>query len=222
MIAGSIVPLRSLLRGLQDAAHVILGSLSSALSLPPGQRFEDFQGMSRPSPDILRLLKHHADPDAACVPQAPHTDLGSLTFVFSTTPGLQVLPPAGTTTTCDNGLGPPPWRHVAPRPGCAVVNIGDCLSLMTNGLLKAALHRVGPVDGQPMPERYSLAYLMRPEDDTVLRVLDSPRIKRSETRREYDEVTSGEWIRKKFKALRGQQDGGNIDRVLTGGRKVLV
>lgn len=222
MIAGSIGALRSLLRGLQAAAHVILGSLSSSLSLPAGQRFEDFQGLSRPSPDILRLLKYHADPDAACVPQTPHTDLGSLTFVFSTTPGLQVLPPAGTTSTRDNGLGPAAWRHVAPRPGHAIVNIGDCLSLMTNGLLKAALHCVGPVNGQSMPERYSLAYLMRPEDDTVLRVLDSPRFDQSETRREYDEVTSGEWIRKKFKALRGQQNGGNIDRVLTGGRKVLV
>lgn len=222
MIAGSIEPLRSLLRRLQAAAHVILGSLSSSLSLPAGQRFEDFQGPSRPSPDILRLLKYHADPDVTCVPQTPHTDLGSLTFVLSTTPGLQVLPPVGTTSACDDGLGSPVWRHVAPRPGHAVVNIGDCLSLMTNGLLKAALHRVGPVDGQPMSERYSLAYLMRPEDDTVLRALDSPRINRSETRGEDHEVTSGEWIRKKFKALRGQQNGGNIDRVLTGGRKVLV
>ncbi|KAF7515285.1 hypothetical protein G7054_g14652 [Neopestalotiopsis clavispora] len=228
VIARGIEPLRSLLQGLNAAAHVILSSLSSSLSLPAGQRFEDFQGLSRPSPDILRLLKYHADPDASCVPQTPHTDLGSLTFVFSTTPGLQVLPPAGSSTSSgDDTAATEPsarWRYVEPRPGHAVVNIGDCLSIMTNGLLRTALHRVGPVQGRPMPERYSLAYLMRPEDDTVLRVLDSPRIPRPDKKcaEKDDEVTSGEWIRRKFKALRGQQNGGNIDRVLTGGRGVLV
>ncbi|ETS86509.1 hypothetical protein PFICI_00337 [Pestalotiopsis fici W106-1] len=223
VIAKSIGHLRSLIKGINSAAHVILSSLSSSLSLPEGQRLEDFQGLSRPSPDILRLLRYHADPDASCVPQTPHTDLGSLTFVFSTTPGLQVLP-AGVANRDgdDDATGPSPWRYVAPRPGHAVVNIGDCLSIMTNGLLKTALHRVGPVHGHPMPERYSLAYLMRPEDDTVLRVLDSPHIPRPETSRADDEVTSGEWIRRKFKALRGQQNGGNIDRVLTGGRGVLI
>jgi isopenicillin N synthase-like dioxygenase len=187
--------------------------------MPAGQRFEDFQRLSRPSPDILRLLKYHADANRDCLPQTPHTDLGSLTFVFSTTPGLQVLPV---------GVGQKPgsykesdWRYVVPRPGHAVVNIGDCVSIMTNGLLKSALHRVGPVPGYPMPERYSMAYLMRPENETVLRVLDSPLIPQSATNGE-NTVTSGEWIRKKFKALRGQKDAGNFDQILAGGRGILV
>ena len=108
-----------------------------------------------------------------------------------------------------------------PRPGHAVVNIGDCLSIMTNGLLKSALHRVGPVTACAMPERYSIAYLMRPENQTVLRILDSPHIPQSVGNCE-DFVTSGEWIRRKFKALRGQKDAGNFDRILTGGRGVLA
>ncbi|KAK7926947.1 oxidoreductase- 2OG-Fe(II) oxygenase family [Apiospora marii] len=212
--------IRSLLQGLGTAAHVVLSSLSTSLSLPAGQRFEDFQSPSRPSPDILRLLKYHADQDARCLPQTPHTDLGSLTFVFSTMPGLQVLPPDGH----DSAAEPSPWRYVEPRRGHAVVNVDDCLAVMTNGLLRNALHRVGPVDGRPMPERYSLAYLMRPEDDTVLRVLDSPRIPRPEktTGQGHDDVTSREWIRRKFSALRGQRNGADLDRVLAGGRGVLA
>lgn len=142
-----------------------------------------------------------------------------MTFVFATTPGLQVLPPsviqkAGSYTESD-------WRYVSPRPGHAVVNIGDCVTKMTNGLLKSALHRVGPIDGCTMPERYSLAYLMRPEDRTVLRVLDSPLIPQSTTQDE-DAITSGDWIRRKFKALRGRQNTGAVDQILAGGRGVFV
>ncbi|KAF3916730.1 hypothetical protein ABW20_dc0106922 [Dactylellina cionopaga] len=218
-IASYLSSLCSLLQGLSSAAHTIFSSLSTSLSIPAGQRFEDFQRLSLPAPDILRLLKYHADPNTNCLPQTPHTDIGSLTFVFTTTPGLQVLPV---------GMGQVPgsydesdWRYVVPRPGHAVVNIGDCMSIMTNGLLKSALHRVGPVAGYAMPERYSMAYLMRPEDQTVLRALDSPFIPRKMSNGD-DFVTSGEWIRRKFKALRGQKDAGNFDQILTGGRGVLV
>ncbi|RDW91656.1 hypothetical protein BP5796_02821 [Coleophoma crateriformis] len=218
-IASNLPSLCGLVGGLSSAAHIIFSSLSTSLSLPAGQHLEDFQRESCPSPDILRLLKYHPNTNTECIPQTPHTDLGSLTFVFSSTPGLQVLP---------MGVGQKPgtysesdWRYVSPRPGHAVVNIGDCVSVMTNGLLRSALHRVGPVQGCAMPERYSLAYLMRPEDQTVLRVLDSPLIPRPVSHGE-DAVTSGEWIKKKFKALRGQKDAGNFDKILAGGRGILI
>ena len=193
--------------------------------MPAGQRFEDFQGLSRPSPDILRLLKYHANSSPDCLPQTPHTDLGSLTFVFSALPGLQVLPAgieqkAGLYDESD-------WRYVAPRPGHAIGNLGDCATMMTNGLLKSALHRVGPIAGCAMPERYSMAYLMRPEDQTLLSPLQSPLIPRGTGTRtgtgtDEQTVTSGAWIRKKFSALRGTQDQKNFDQILAGGRGVLV
>ena len=71
-----------------------------------------------------------------------------------------------------------------------------------------------------MPERYSLAYLMRPEDSTPLRVLDSPLITAPQNKE--DSVTSGEWIQSKFKALRGVHDPKNGDRIIAGGRGVFV
>lgn len=219
LIASHLPDLSGLFNGLGSAAHTILGSLSTSLSMPAGQRFEDFQGLNRPSPDILRVLKYHANSNTDIIPQTPHTDLGSLTFVFSTTPGLQVLP-AGVAQK-PGAYSESDWLYVEPRPGHAIVNIGDCLTIMTNGLLRSALHRVGPVNGCAMPERYSMAYLMRPEDQTVLRTLDSPLIPRSMTTEE-DAVTSGAWIRKKFKALRGLKDAGNFDQILTGGRGILV
>ncbi|KAK8131307.1 oxidoreductase- 2OG-Fe(II) oxygenase family [Apiospora sp. TS-2023a] len=221
LIASHLDSLHGVVQGLCSAAHLIFSSLSASLSLPVGQRFEDFQGLSRPSPDILRLLKYHADADTSCQPHVPHTDIGSLTFVFSSAPGLKVLPRGVLSKNQDQEPSSLPWQYVAPRPGHAVVNVGDCLSLLTNGLLKSALHCVGPVEGRPMDERYSIAYLMRPEDRTVLRTLDSPKIPQPAPGQE-DPITSGEWIRRKFKALRGGRgDGNSIDHILTGGRGVV-
>jgi isopenicillin N synthase-like dioxygenase len=219
VIADHLRTLRYAIYGLSSAAHTILSSLSTTLFLPAGQRFEDFQGLTRPSPDTLRLLKYHANPNSNVVSQTPHTDIGSLTFVFSTTPGLQVLPAhIGRGSACSES----DWRYVLPKPGHAVVNIGDCISMMTNGLLKSALHRVGTVPGCDMPERYSLAYLMRPEEQTLLRGLDSPLIPQSMSNAS-NTVTSGEWIQKKFTALRGKKDVSNqMDQILTMGRGVLV
>lgn len=136
-------------------------------------------------------------------------------------PGLQVLPPG--VEQKPGSYDESDWRYVAPRPGHAIVNIGDCVTMMTNGLLKSALHRVGPVAGCAMPERYSLAYLMRPEDQTLLRPLKSPLIPRKTgTSPDEETVTSGTWIRKKFGALRGTQNKESFDHILTGGRGVLV
>lgn len=147
--------------------------------------------------------------------------MGSLTFVFSCTPGLKVLPRDVSSKCLGQEPSSLPWRYVAPRLGHAVVNVGDCLSLLTNGVLKSALHCVGPVEGRPMSERYSLAYLMRPEDRTVLRTLESPKIPQPAADQE-DAITSGEWIRRKFKVLRGERSGdNNIDQILTGGRGLV-
>ncbi|XXH00738.1 Transporter of the ATP-binding cassette (ABC) [Hypoxylon texense] len=221
-VADGMNLLRGLIGELGSAAQTIFRSLSDSLNLQPGQRFEDFHDPSRPAPDILRLLKYHADERPSNIPQTPHTDLGSLTFVFTSTPGLQVLPPS-----VQRSAGTPPaeteWQYVQPLPGHAIVNIGDCLTKMTNGLLKSALHRVGPLPGRPMPERYSFAYLMRPEDSTVLRVLDSPLIPSSPQKDEAAPIlTSGEWIQSKFKALRGTYGAKDGDRILTGGRGIMV
>ncbi|KAK7943487.1 oxidoreductase- 2OG-Fe(II) oxygenase family [Apiospora aurea] len=230
LIASNLAPLRGMIQRLSSAAKIIFSSLSASLYLPEGQRFENFQGLTRPSPDILRLLKYHADADTTCQPHVPHTDTGSLTFVFSSQPGLQILPRGvskkvqaqvdGSQRGSSSQL---PWQYVAPRSGHAVVNVGDCLPKMTNGLLKSALHRVGPIEGCPMNERYSIDYLMRPEDHTVLRLLDSPTIPPpSPSSSPESPITSGEWIRQKFKALRGERDDANtLDQIMTGGREVL-
>lgn len=181
------------------------------MSLDLGERFEDFHDQHRPSPDILRLLKYHSS-NKDILPQTPHTDLGSLTFVFSLTPGLQVLPHTSLTQHESD------WVFVEPRANCAVVNFGDCMTMLTGGLIKSSLHRVGPLPGESMKERYSFAYLMRPQDDTLLRPVKSPLVPAASEDGPRETLTSGKWIARKFQVLRGTK---MTREVLTGGRDVV-
>ena len=99
----------------QRIMALLLSSLSSSLNLPPNASLNELHRSNAHSPDILRLL--HYLPQPSCengIPQTPHTDLGSLTLLFSNLPGLQVLLP-----------GSKEWAFVVPRLHCAIVNIGD-------------------------------------------------------------------------------------------------
>jgi isopenicillin N synthase-like dioxygenase len=138
-----------------------LNSLSTSLDLPQEENFMTYHRPSVPSPDIIRLLRYHARPLE--VLHAPHTDLGSLTFLFTRQPGLQILAP-------NSGR----WTWVEPKEGCAIVRLGDGMSLLTNGFLRSCLHRVEPLPGEAMPIRDSFAYLVRAEDQTIMTGMKCP------------------------------------------------
>ncbi|KAI9805949.1 MAG: hypothetical protein M1825_000563 [Sarcosagium campestre] len=188
----------------------ILSSLSTSLELAPDGRFEDFHRPHVPSPDIVRLLKYHAQPiEERGAAHTPHTDLGSLTILFTKQPGLQILAP-----------GADHWAWVQPKAGYAVVNLGDGMSKLTNRYLHSCLHRVAPLPDRAMETRYSLAYLLRAEDRTPMTGLKSPWIPLADPDEEV--VTSGEWIGRKFSALRlGTHETKTAGSVLTGQKHEL-
>ncbi|UKZ96918.1 uncharacterized protein TrAFT101_011691 [Trichoderma asperellum] len=188
----------------QHASQAIYKALSSALCLDPSEVFENFHRPNMQSPDLLRLLKYHPQPiTERGAPQTPHTDLGSLTFLFTRQNGLQVLP-----------RGAQDWLYVACKPGHAVINLGDGMSLLSNGLLQSCLHRVAPLPSEAFKTRYSFAYLQRAEDDTIMRGLKSPVIPKSDPQARSH--TSAEWLVKKFGMLRGATYSKEESWVLTG------
>jgi hypothetical protein len=108
-----------------------------------------------------------------------HTDISSLTLLFSEQWGLQIRPPG----TC----GAREMGFVAPKPGCAFVHVGDSLRFASGMKMQSCIHRVVPFD--PTEHRYSIAYFLRAEDDTMF--VDS----------EGRYVTAGQWHDEKFKAF---------------------
>lgn len=173
-------------------ARSILNILSDDLLLPEHSTstLEYLHGLSQSIPEgssmnIVRLLKYPCSADVAFhIPQAPHTDIGSLTFLFADTPGLQILPP-----------GSREWLYVQPRPGMILVHVGDVLNILSNSRYQNILHRVSSLPGQGMHERYSLAFLLRPTRSASMMPLKVS----GELDREY---TCEEWVAMKFGALR--------------------
>lgn len=63
--------------------------------------------------------------------------------------------------------------------GSVTVNTCDALSFLTGGYVKSTVHRVSlpPVD-QRHVDRLGLLYFARPQNDLVLKTIDSPVLKR--------------------------------------------
>ncbi|KAA8540446.1 hypothetical protein F0562_024635 [Nyssa sinensis] len=125
---------------------LMLGSLSTTKEdvkwAGPKGDFEEASG-------VLQLNSYPAcpDPDRA-MGLAPHTDSTLLTILHqNNTSGLQVL---------REGNG---WVTVPPLPGTLVVNVGDLLHILSNGLYPSVLHRAVV---NRTHHRLSMAYLYGP------------------------------------------------------------
>jgi isopenicillin N synthase-like dioxygenase len=89
-----------------------------------------------------------SDSPADLYGSAPHTDFGCLTFLAQDNiGGLQVQAPDGQ------------WLNVPNLENSFVVNVGDMLHRMTNGLLRSTPHRVVNRSGS---ERYSCVFFYDP------------------------------------------------------------
>lgn len=103
-----------------------------------------------------------------------------------------------------------------PRDRYATVNLGDCMSLLTNKLLKSCRHRVSALPARAMAERYSFAYFLRPRDETVMKAVMSPFVSVAEVPEGEEEFTSAEWMRRKYAMLRGETWNEKSSWILTG------
>ncbi len=90
-----------------------------------------------------------------------HRDSGSVTLLFQSVAGLEVLrhPPDG---------GEPHWIRAPCLPGHILVNLGDALSFWSGNQLKATEHRVTMETLPYNMERQSMAYFLTANEDAVL------------------------------------------------------
>lgn len=134
-------------------AKIMLSCLSTALSLTGEDRFESSHRNEYKSNSALAMMRYlPGDPTSSKeIGHQKHTDIGSLTLLFSEQWGLQVLPPG-----CDT------WSFVEPKAGHAVINVGDSLRFASGHRLFSCIHQVVPIDN--ISDRYSIAFFLRPEN----------------------------------------------------------
>jgi isopenicillin N synthase-like dioxygenase len=154
---------RRFLQAASAAVSVVLTQLEKHLDLEPNTLTSRCT-LKKPSATAVRFILSPAQPvkDPRRINFGGHTDIGIITLLFNVAGGLQILP-AGSENVDEN------WRYIRPRPGCALVNIGDTLTEWTGGLLRSSIHRVvSPPGTQAQLPRQSLAYLVRAEKGAIM------------------------------------------------------
>ncbi len=127
--------------------------LEQALAESIGQPNNFFSNMTKEGDALIRVIHYPAHPPANTIWAAEHTDIVLFTVLpRATAEGLQVK----------NAQGQ--WIDVVVPDGAFIVNAGDMLQNLTNGVYKSALHRV--VCKDPNVERYSVVSFVhaRPSD----------------------------------------------------------
>ncbi|KAI0120610.1 hypothetical protein BJ170DRAFT_677003 [Xylariales sp. AK1849] len=180
---------------LRDISLAILTSLSESLGLIGESSFASTHRKGEASTTALGLLKYlpYGEAEDVGVGHIAHTDAGSLSFVFTDVPGLQVAMP-----------GTDEWEYIAPREGHAIVNVGDSLHFLFRGRLKSSLHRVVPHPDALDRTKYTIVYLMRPETEAAFVDVDGKKWK------------SKDWYLKKFEVFGKDQVKESHSSILTG------
>ena len=189
--------IKAFLQRSHTLVRLLLKHLDSHLHLPQGT-LASLQAIDKPSGTTLRLLRYLPQPAGdRRTSLVGHTDIGSVTVLFSAVGGLQVLPPGEENTESS-------WLYVRPQPGCALINLGDAMVEWTGGILRSNLHRVLYAPGeQAESTRYSVAYLLRPQRDVLMGPLKlGDAIPQERTEGSKDRVlTALEWERRQSQAI---------------------
>ena len=171
--------------------------LLKACALYLGESETLLSAMTRDSDTILRVLHYPPiAPDAhpASLRAAPHEDINLITLLCEATDdGLELLQRDGT------------WRSIRALPGQIIVDSGDMLQQLTNGLLKSTTHRVtNPADSRT--RRFSMPFFVHPRAEVDLTPLQSCIAK---TRAQpFPSITAGAYLQKRLQEIGLAGSGG--------------
>lgn len=181
--------------------QLVLSILDTHLGLPKGT-LSSHQRRDKLSNTTIRMIRYPPqvvkDRRTSLV---QHTDFGTLTILSNVIGGLEILQPD---SDSPNEQKKATWRYVKPEPNCVIVNVGDALVEWTGGILRSCLHRVTFAPGQQASfTRYSVAYLIRPEQNASMKRLTGGYIPSADENGEKDvDLTASEWEGKRMIALR--------------------
>ena len=174
----------TLYEALDETGRILLRALAPKLDLP-----EDyFDPLVRYGTSILRVLHYPPVPDdtpPGCVRSAAHEDINFLTILVAARgAGLQLLDRDGA------------WLPVETAPGNLIVDSGDMLERLTNGVIPSTTHRVVNPKG-PNVSRYSMPFFMHPASSVSLKALASCAANGPAR----PEITAGEFLAERLRAI---------------------
>lgn len=139
----------------------LLSAIARVLGLAP-DFFEDKVQLGN---SVLRVIHYPPMPPnpAESIRAGAHEDINVITLLLGAEePGLQVLTRQGQ------------WLSVNPSPGSMVVNVGDMLQRLTNGMLRSTSHRViNPIRDRAQNARFSMPFFLHFNPDFPIAALPS-------------------------------------------------
>lgn len=189
----------------------IVEILTGKLGIDPSEIRSRHQ-IEKPAGDHVRITRGPPRKTAEMpeIQTPSHTDFGTITILMNWLGGLQVYGSPnrvlGNLSYDDDASNEnASWMWVRPKPGHAIVNLGDAAVKFTNGVLCSGRHRVIPSPGeQGKWPRYSIVYFVRPIDECMLKRLDGegvPPLKDGED--EGEGVNAQDWISMQATRLAG-------------------
>lgn len=173
-----------LFAALDETGRILLSALAPKLGVPG----DYFDAKVANGTSILRVLHYPPVPDDApegAVRSAAHEDINFITLLVAAKgAGLQLLDRDGT------------WLPVETEPKNLIVDSGDMLQRLTNGVIPSTTHRVvNPVG--PNVSRYSMPFFMHPASDVSLKCLPSCEGDGAK----WPEITAGEFLAQRLREI---------------------
>jgi isopenicillin N synthase-like dioxygenase len=179
-------PTLRLYKSLEQVAENLLRALAEFFDLPR----ETFASMMAMGNSVLRII--HYPPVAPelepAVRAAAHEDINLITLLCEATDsGLEILTRDGS------------WLPVETGEGQIVVDAGDMLSRVTNGVVPATTHRVVNTEAARNRERYSMPFFVHPYPSCDLTVLD--RFVSAERPSQFPPITAGAFLDQRLREI---------------------
>jgi isopenicillin N synthase-like dioxygenase len=179
--------LGELYRRLDDCALRLL----EAVSIYIGEEPETVRDTAVDGNTILRIIHYPPVPEdapAAGMRAAPHEDINLITLLCEATAGgLELLDRRGN------------WVPIQALPGQIVVDAGDMLQNLTNGLLRSTTHRVTN-PGNSRERRFSMPFFVHPRSEVSLAPLPGC-IARTGGEARFPSLTAGEYLDQRLREI---------------------
>ncbi|MBD2102584.1 isopenicillin N synthase family oxygenase [Leptolyngbya sp. FACHB-261] len=181
------VTLSELYRQLEGCAQALLAACS--LYLEESQNF--LPALAEEGNSILRIIHYPSIPPDAhplSLRAAPHEDINLLTLLCEATEeGLELLQRDGS------------WLAIPALPGQIIVDAGDMLQQLTNGLLKSTTHRVTNPTGL-RERRFSMPFFIHPRPEVDLTPLPQC-VAATGGQAKFPQITAGQYLEKRLREI---------------------
>jgi isopenicillin N synthase-like dioxygenase len=151
-----------------------------------------FEDAVRDGNSVLRALHYppQSEPTGEHIRAGAHEDINAITLLLG-------AEEAGLELQTRDGR----WIPVSPKPGELVINIGDMLQRLTNGLLRSTSHRVvNPTPDRASHARYSMPFFLHFRSDFLIDAL--PQTVAAGERAKWPPITANDYLQERLREIK--------------------